>query len=275
LPFNKDTVHGARFRIFNDLVVMCKDPSADQPQLEIFEINQNGAQLVTTTTTELLRGGRAMFGCSSKRLYRIAGRYIMSCEIMGTNLVERQVMQVFEGQTFFRIASEPFSSRDIIFGCHREFDELNWFLVRADSNGRTFTRFSADLPVLDKGESINDVAIYFSREEILVVRKTSKAGVEYVRVETVSTENGSINNSRIIDPNDEPQWDDISGKAFSKGFVMHSTDDGVMREAIDSGQTSILPDTDQYVTSEDGLGRFDKGVMVVKESSIVSIEPKK
>lgn len=275
LPFNKQTPSGARFKLFDGLVVMCPDPSADQPELEIYEVGAAGAQLVTTTTTRLLAGGRAIFGASPKRLYRIAGRYIMAGELMGSNLVERQVTQVFEGQTFFQVAADTFSSRDIIVGCHREFDELNWFLVRSDSQGRVFKRFAVDLPRLDRGESIEDVSLSFSREEVLVVRKTRKRGIDYVRIETISTEDGSVINSRTVELNDASQWDDVHGKAFSRGLVMHATDDGVLKENIVDGSTSSLPETDQYVTGDDRLGRFERGIMVVKESSIVSIEPKR
>jgi hypothetical protein len=272
---NKATPPGARFRFFENSMVICPDPSAQEPQLEIYEVGNGSIGLTAETTTELLSGSRAMFGCSPKRLYRIAGRYIMCGERVGSNLIERQVMQVFEGQTFFRVASESFSSRDIILGCHREFDQLNWFLIRSDCDGRIFNNQSVDLPKLESGESIADVEIYFSREEVLVIRKTRKKGIEFVRLETVSTEDGSVKNSRIVEVSNCPWWDNIHNKAFSLNFVMHPTDDGIIKEKISDGNTMDLPGTDQYVTSDNKLGRFDRGVMVVKEGSIVSIEPKK
>jgi hypothetical protein len=275
VPFNLATPQGARFRLLDGLVVVCPSPRAEKPILQIYQVDHAGAKLIASTTTELMSGGRAVFGTSPRRLYRIAGRFIMAGERRGSILVERQVSQVLQGQAYFKVATEELSSRDIVFGCQREFADLTWFLIRSDPNGQTFNRMDVALPPLETGESLADVAIYFSREEVLVVRKTTYRGTERVHLETVSTEDGIVQLSRIRELNDAPEWETIHGKAFSRGLVMHITVDGVSREKLIDGTTSVLPNTEKYVTADDSLDRIGRGILVVKADRAVSIEPKK
>ena len=109
----------------------------------------------------------------------------------------------------------------------------------------------------------------------MVARKTRKHGVDRLRLETVSTEDGQVILSQVQDVLNVEHWDNVHGKAFARGIVMHATDGGVVKEDLATGQLTTLPGTDKYVTGDDSLDRIGGGVVVIKDGSVISIEPKK
>ena len=264
---------GAWFGTFDGSFVVCPDPSAEQPQLFVFDIASNAVVLRKLLTTELFSGGQAVFATSNRFLYRIAGRELLCSERFGTtDVLERSLMQIHKGQTWFTVARNVGDTLELIAGFHREFSGASWFLVRGD--GKTFSRFeNLAIPQLDSQEAMRDHAVYFSAESVMVVRATRKRGVDRVRVDVVSTTDGAPLRSFILEGPTIGPWERMRGKAFFNGLVMHPTDQGVVRERIADGTQQSLAFTQTHVHSSDDLDRLGGGIMVARSDRVLHIQP--
>ena len=267
------TQPGARYGVFDGSLVICPDPSASAPELFVLDIDGKGAELRKQLTTKVFEGARAVFATSDKFLYRIAGGEILAGERFGNaDMAERRVMQVFEGQTWFTAARNL--DLELVAGFHREFDARRWFLVRSEDGWRTFHRLD-DIKVmpLDPKESLQEFALYFSNESLLLVRKTRKLGADRVRIDVVSTTDGASIRNFVLEGSDIGPWERVQGKAYVNGVVMHPTDQGIVREVLADRTRQSLIFTSKDVSSLDGLGRLDAGILVVKTNRLVYIQP--
>ena len=120
---------------------------------------------------------------------------------------------------------------------------------------------------------MRDRAVYFSTELVMIVRATRKRGAERVRVDVVSTTNGAMVRSFILEgPNIGP-WERVSGKAFSNNLVMHPTDQGVVRENLADSSRQSLVFTQNHVRSPDDLDRLGGGIMVAGSDRVLHLQP--
>lgn len=263
---------GALFGVFSGLLVICPDPSENNPKLYIIEAKPQGVKPLKVLTTGILAGGQAVFACSNRFLYRIAARMLLSTERFGSDdFAERPVAQIFDGQTWFTVAEEAGADRELIIGFHREFADLNWFLIRGNAKGTVFTRYDINIPQLEHREALLDFSVRFTSSSILIMRKTRKFGIERIRIEVLSAEDGKIIQSRIANISDEERWDSIHGKGFSNGIVLHPTDHGIIREKLADKSTNEIALTKKYVTSLDSLDRLGEKILVIKDDRIILI----
>lgn len=276
IPLGVHSVPGALYGFFNDVLVTCPNPADEEADLYLLEIDEkNSVNPIKALTTGGFAGGRAVFALSSRFLYRTAGNILLLSSRFGKrNIVERQVMQIFQGQTWFTAVHNPGDDQEILAGFHREFRNMNWFFIRGDAEGKRFIRFDMSIPQLENRETLLDLALRFTPEFLLISRKTRKIGVDHVRLEMVSLKDGSVTLSRLTALSGADHWDSVQGKAFSNGFVMHPTDRGIIREKLDDGTTSELALTAKYITAVDSLERYGMGVLVVKDDKMILIERK-
>ena len=266
-----DHAPGSVFGFFSGLLAVCPDPNEDEPRVFVLDVSETATKLVQETSTVALEGGRAVWACSARFLYRIAERTLLCAERFSeSGLMERPVTQVTKGQTWFTACADPDLEHEYLFGFQRDFAKLNWFMVRGDESGRQFTRLSA---VLDQHESLLDFSVKFSEKAILLVRKTRKFGVEFLRLDLVSTEDGKAQKNICTQSWDAELWDNIHGKAFDGSLVIHATPGGLVRENLLQGRRSDLSGSDQLVGARDLLTRTKKGVLVVNENTVVTIDP--
>ncbi len=261
----------AWFGAFDGSFVVCPDPSSEQPELYVLDVVGGSTVLRKHLSTGVLSGAQAIFATSNKFLYRIAGRELLCGERFGaSDIAERPVMQVFEGQTWFTAARNLGADLEVLAGFHREFGDLKWFIVHGD--GRSFTRLdNLAIQRLDAGESMTDHAVYFSRESVLMVRATRKRGADRVHVDVVSTADGAILWSLVFEGQEIGPWERVRGKAFSNGLVMHPTDQGILRENLADRTRQSLVFTQGHVLSPDDLDRIGEGIMVVRSDRVLTI----
>ena len=263
---------GAQFGMFNGLVIICPDPADDAPELFVLDVAGNEPRAVKALTTSLFAGDRAVFSASSRFLYRIAGRTLLAGARFGdSDVAERPVMQVFEGQTWFVAAKEPGSDQELLVGFHREFGDLHWFLVRGNAAGTSFTRFMLAIPTLDPKEAMRDFSARFTRSNALILRKTEQNGRERIRIDVVATDDGRVESSSVAEVPNDTRWDSVHGKAYSNGLILHATDHGIVREGIASHVVGELPLTTRYVDMSDSLDRLGDGVIAVKQDRVIII----
>lgn len=270
-----NTRQGARFNIFNESLVVCLDPVNEDPELLILDVSGSSPKPVLKTMTKSLAGGKAVFSCSRKYLYRIVGTRIMRGDIFGDSkqLLEREVVQSLSGQTWFTVSPDP-KETEALIGFYRVFGKLRWFLVRSKDE-TFFERFDLEFPKLTPRESLIDFSIKFSDTSVLILRKTKRVGIDYIRIDVVDIESGKVIYSHTGKVRELERYENIHGKAFKAGVLMHPTNKGVVHEKITSQQTGILADSDQFVGEEDALYAYGKDIISLTDDRVLLIKSKK
>lgn len=266
---------GARFGLFGQNLVVCTNPIDEEPELFVFDITGPKPKPILKTLTKSMAGGKAVFSCSARYLYHLVGSRIMRAEIFGTSnqLLEREIIQSLEGQTWFTVSSNPLGP-ELLVGFYRLFGDLKWFLVKSESE-ISCSRFEVKLPELTARESLIDLSIKFSDNSVLIIRKTRRSGVDYVHIDVVDGQDGQITYSQMAKIGELERYENIHGKAFKKGIVIHPTDKGVVYEKVMQQQFESLTDSDQFVTGSDSLHIYGDDVLIVTNDRVLLIKPKK
>lgn len=266
------TVVGARYQIFNSALVMCRDKSAQEPKLELYDLNGSFPRLITETTTAKFGGG-AVFSCSDKKLYRLAGPTIIANDLFGNHLTNREIMQIIPNQTWFTVANTPGLNKEALFGCQRFFDELRWFLAIGSADGKSYLRYDVALEPPTQQESLVDLSVKFDHKSAMVFRQTKVRGVNYIRLDQFNLTNGQIIQSRRIKKADEKNYQSIHGKGFIDEAILHATDDGIVLENVANQKLLTLTGTGSYVSGADQLHRFGNGVLVMSGERLLLLKP--
>ena len=267
------TTAGARYEFFEETLVVCPKPSEEEPKIFLLDVSGNKIRPITKSTTSKFGGSSAVFGCSSRRLYRIVSNKIMSGDLFGDDLAEREVIEAMPNQTWFVVGSNPELKKELLFGCYRIFDELKWFLVEGAPDGRAYSRYDVELSALLKSESLIDTSVRFSNDTVLVMRQTKLSGTKYVRIEQLEAKSGKVLSSYRQKVSDAKLYQSIHGKGYLGHSVLHATDDGIVLEKVADQSTSSLPGTENYVTGVSQLLRYGKGVLAISRDRILYLTP--
>jgi len=267
------TTVGARYVFFGETLVVCPDPLEDEAKLFLLDVSGKKIRPITQSSTLKFGGGGAVFGCSSRRLYRLVGNRILSGDLFGDHLAEREVAEAMTNQTWFVVGSDPELKKELLLGCHRIFDELKWFLVEGDPDGRSYNRHDVEIPALLKTESLVDVSVRFGNNTVLMMRQTKISGTNYVRIEQIEAKSGKVLCSYRQKISEAELYQSIHGKGYLDHSILHATDDGIVMENVADRKTVKLGGTDSYVTNASQLLRFEGGVLAVSGDRIVFLTP--
>ncbi len=269
-----NTRHGARYNFFEDKLVVCPDPVAEKLILYILDVSGASPRPILETTTEKLAGRGAVFGCTENHLYRISGTMLMRGEMFGDkNLVDREVSQALPEQTWFTVSPNSLKGKEYVLGFYRLFGEHKWFLVVCDEKNK-FQRFDVPLEELVKGESMIDLSVRFSGSSILVLRKTRSRGVDFVRVDIINTQNGSVSDSYRVKTSEVEVFENIHGKAYKSGLILHPTDQGIVQETLPDQNRKEINATSNYVQGDDKLHLSPDGIVIVTGERVILLHLK-
>lgn len=266
------TTHGSAYGIFKGMLVICPNPADQKPKLFVIDVGASQPRPVFETTTEQIAGGRAVFGASSRYIYRIAGTVIVRGELYGDTLANREVAQALPGQTWFTVCENPPKDKELLFGYLRVFEDLQWFVILGDEKTKQFHRHDVPLPNLRRGEVISEISVRFHESKVLALRKTRYRGVDFIRVETVDAQTGQVLDSRIEKVTDAAVYENVRGKAYGNGILMHPSDDGIVREIVSSGIRETLARTSQYLQSDSSLFAFGSNLAIVTGNQILELK---
>lgn len=251
---------GARYEIFARYLVVCPDPVLED--LEVYDLEDSGKVLLRTTT-EVFGGGHAIFGGTREHLYRIAGATLLRSDVQfGNQLVERPVTTMMKNQTWLVVSPNNKVGDEMVLGFHRVIKDYFYFLVVGGS------RHDVAVPSLEEGERLLETSARFATDGALLLRRTRQLGVDYVRIEVIDRD-GRTTISRRQRSDQLPLYDNLHGKAYARGVVLHPTDDGVVQERLDDQRQTRLDTTASYVDAGDALVSYGNGLLVVKEDRLL------
>jgi hypothetical protein len=124
-------------------------------------------------------------------------------------------------------------------------------------------------------EKLEDFTVYFAASSVLLVRKTSYRGQEYVRYSTIDLD-GKVTSDVLVAQDDEgfACWEQMRGKLYQGKSVLHATPSGIVKQALDRVSYTTLRDTTGIVTAADRLLRLGDTVAIVRRDSILTMKKK-
>lgn len=253
----------ARFDVFDHFLVVCPDPYAEQPLLEIYDLLKTSVAKVTSTVTERFGSRGDVFRGSARYLYRQVGGVVLKGSIpFGHDLAETVACMVTEHQSWFDVAADP--SQELLCGFWRTFNKYDWFVL---SDGVQKKVKVADL---DAGEALVDRSVRFSASSVLILRQTRQKGEDYCRIDVVNLGNMSLN-SRRVRVLDNPQLGNIHNLAFAHGVMLIPQTNGLLAENVQTGGQRLFPQTANYVDEQSYLWPFEDGVLVVSGQRVYKL----
>ena len=271
-------LRGMRYRFFGSHLVVCPDVYADAPvPIQIYRITGSTLQMVQNITTNGLENESAVFDVSSRFMYRTAGNTLLCGKWMfgGKVFGEDPVTQVHQTQSWFTVDRTSGLDREAIFGYDRALRDMQWFVVKGDKAGEKFDFHNVTLPAMRAGERLEDFAVDFGADAVLLVRQTLYQGRQYIRYSIIAL-NGVVVEDRVLRSGDNgyDAWESIHGKLFQKSSILHVTPLGVVKQTLLNNAYELVEDTRGVVTAEDWLFRFNKSVGIARRGAVLTMRKK-
>lgn len=252
----------ATYAFLADKLIISPTPESDE--LLIVDIAASTPSAFLKTTTDRYANRGALFAVSNRSLYRIAGGALMRGQFDYGQLVERQVLAIARGQTWFCAASDD-QGRERLFGYFRTLQMYSHWLL---TDGEQYT---ADLTPLDAGELLIDNAVKFASGSVLITRLTQANGADRVRLDEIDLHGKLLQAKVLNDPAQLEAFEPIDAPAYSRDVLLHATDRGVIQHRLSNDAEKLFMHTVSAVRRGDTLIPHEDGLLAIGERRIVHI----
>lgn len=272
-------ITGARYRFFANCLVVCPEPSKPAPaHVELYRIDGNILHQLEGTTTGVLSGESAVFDTSSRFLYRTAGNALMCATLFGASgmVFDTPIAQVHQSQSWFTADHASGAEREMLIGYDRALRNWNWFVIVGNTKGNHFNYYEVGDLGVRTGEIVEDFAVYFSANSVLLVAQTTYQGRDYIRYAIIGID-GKVQLNKLIDDSDSTflYWSNLRGKFYQGKSVLHLTHSGIVKQQFSDDNCSMLDDTVGVVSADDRLIRLIGKVGIVSRSGVSTMTSKK
>jgi hypothetical protein len=262
----------AKFGIFADhLVVAEPAQNSEAWQLSILRYGAAPTRHICGTSTEIRAGGHPAFASGKQFLFRTATGMLMCDRLVGNELESRPVASILKHQTWFVADANTQGPGESVVGFMRHLDSDIWFVLYSENGSVEFSYFEIQLSRLNAGEALREVTVRFFDGQAMIVRKIGFRGNEFVELAIVSVHSGRVFGQCRIDPLLRPEWANIHGKAFASGKILHSTDQGIIKETALQGPGILIPGSAGLVDGQHSLQPYEGGRVLRLSSKSVSL----
>lgn len=268
---------GTLYRFFGDCLVVCPEPNKSAPvSLELYRIKDGTLHRLAGTVTGALEGDGAVLGASERFLYRSAANALVRSELFGVQgvLSDTQIASVYQRQSWFTADRTAGTDREVIFGFDRALRTWQWFVVLGNAKGSRYQYHDVEDLGLHAQETVEDFAVYFSMNSVLLVMHTSHGGRDFVRYAIIGFD-GTVHLNRTLDANHRTyaHWSNLHGKLYQGKSVLHATPDGIVKEEFSTGTCKLLTGTTGVVSADDRLMRLNGRVGIVSPRGVRYLKP--
>lgn len=257
-------IAGAKYELLGEDVLVVGQPNTTE--LLLVDISGEKIKPLTKKETAIFAGNRrAMFRTSDVALFRIIGGNLMYGSFNNEQYVERALRTVMSNQTWFTMKHESDGNKPTGFGFFQIMNQQMYWLLW---EGRQYDNLP--LSEMEAGETLIDISVKFSSQGAMIRRHTQFQGVDYLRTNMVSSDGKVVYSSARIRKEDHPA-NSLHGQAYSTSRLLHATDEGVMQEKIETGETKTFETTKGHVVEGDTLYAFEGGLLVVKDDRAIHI----
>lgn len=203
--------------------------------------------------------GRAAFATTGRYLYRLAGGMLMQGELKKGRLEDRPLTAVLEGQTRFSAFRE--AAGDTVIGFSRVFKNYEWFCLEKGC------RTSWPVAPLEPDEALLDFTVKPGGAERLLIRQTRRAGLDYIRLDVISTDGRSLlAKSRRVE---ETGGQGNPGRGlFRSGVAIWPGAGGLQKERLSLGQRTELSAAGPYLNEATTLLAYQDGLLAVTDNRL-------
>ena len=78
---------------------------------------------------------------------------------------------------------------------------------------------------------------------------------------------GIVVSSYRFEPRTDERYRSIHGQAYGAGYILHPTDDGIVKETIGK-KAETIGGTEPYLSSDDSIVAYSHGLLVIKDRSV-------
>jgi hypothetical protein len=272
-------IPGARYRFFANCLVVCPEPTRPAPAtLDLYRIEGNALVSLEGTSTGVLEGESAVFDTSSRYLYRMASNALVRSDIFGARGVvyDTHVNEVHQRQSWFTADHNTGADREVIFGYDRALRNWKWFVIHGNAKGSRYQYQEVGDLDMRTDETVEDFAVYFSTNSVLLVMLTSYQGRDYARYALIGLD-GTVHQNQIVESSDDtfPLWSTLRGKLHQGASVLHMTPNGIVKQSLADGTCTTLTSTQGQLNIDDQLFRFGGRVGIARRSGIATMTTKK
>lgn len=247
---------GATYAFLEGNLIVSPSPESDE--LMIVDVNGSVPLGVAQTYTTPYGNQGPMFDVNEYSLYRLSAGFLIRSQIRNGSLIEHPVLAVSDRQTWFKVSPKNLQR---IFGFFRTLNTYRYWLLDGDN------RSDVTLSALEPGEFVIETDAKFTTHTCLIVRRTQLNGVDRYRLDEIKQ--GQLIASRIS----LTGFDPIEAHAYQNGFILRSTDTGVVQESVNGTSVRAFGSTEPFVRQGDSLYPYRSGLLVVSDDKVAYIEP--
>ncbi|HEX2913090.1 MAG TPA: hypothetical protein VH186_19955 [Chloroflexia bacterium] len=252
---------GMRFDFMENCLVINPYGSAE---LLLFQVEGVEVTPLLKTTTGLF-AGQAVFATTARELYRIAGGLVLRGELRGSQLVERPLTSVLEGQTWFTASATP-DGANIITGFERIFRTYKWFQLSHTG------RMDLEVTPLELDEALLDYAVKSDGKQTLILRKTRQAALTNLRLDLLDSAGKLLFESRQQSGSAAEDDVNLFGGLYSAGVLLSAGEDNLLKERLQSSQKTQLSLEGACVNSTSQLLIYGNELLAVTDNRIWKLE---
>jgi hypothetical protein len=274
-------VVGARYALAANILAISlpeTEPISSEPQPAGNQSDQSGLQkrqsllclaleedqlraVGTVSTACFLGGSSAMFQGSEAALYTIHNGSLLAQTLLADELVGRAQRSVMDQHTWFRVAE---TGPQTIFGYFQVFARQMYWLCHGKAS------YELALAELAAEERLLDIAVYFGETDLLVRRQTLERGHEYLRSEIIDHQGQLVHQAPRIQRKEHP-CPALHGLAYTRGMLLHATDDGIVQERVMQRTFKPFSGTKGIVREGMTLIPYHRGLLAIGEQQILQI----
>lgn len=255
-----EALPGATYALSQHILIV--NPAGTQ-QLLLLDISGEQTRPLTQLETEFFAGTQqAMFHTSQEHILMIQNRALIDGSYVDDEWQGRPLRSVMEKQTWFTAANQTRDARPAIFGYFQVLSQQMYWLI----SGRAV--YDVALPALDETEALQDLAVYFSANDLLVRRQTRQRGIDYLRTEILDYQGQILFTAPRLKRTAHPH-PHLHGMAYQAGTLLHATDVGIVQEKVEHGTYKTFAATAPYVHEGDTLELYGFGLLVIGEDRVV------
>ena len=247
---------GATYSFMADCLVVNPFGSTELLLLEMGESGQI-KPLFKTSTGRF--EGQAVFATTARYLYRLAGGMLMQGELKNGQMVERPLSAVLEDQTRFSAFQE--GTGESIIGFSRVFKNYEWFCLGKE--GRSVWPVTP----LEADETMLDFSIKPGGAEDLLIRQTRQAGLDYVRLDVVSS-GGLLVLAKRRRVEETDGLENPAKGLFRAGVAVWPGSKGLLKERLSQGQRVELSAAGPFLNEASTLLGYQDGLLAVTDNRL-------
>lgn len=247
---------GATYGFMDECLVVNPFGSAELLLLNVGKTGQVTPLLKTSTGRF---EGQAVFAATARYLYRLAGGMLLQGELKNGQLIERPLSAVLEDQTRFSAFQE--GTGEIVIGFSRVFKNYEWFCL--DKGGRSVWPVTP----LETEETMLDFSIKPGGAETLLIRQTRQAGLDYVRLDVVSS-GGSLllAQRRRVEVTDG--FENPGRGLYRAGVAVWPGNKGLLKERLSQGLRAELSAAGPFLNEASTLLGYQDGLLAVTDNRL-------